>query len=332
MTDLTAVVDIDYIKYTAASAGETRTIKAYHPIDGVEFEAKTRTELWGHYLKKDKGILAEFNKKNGTDYKADELVVIDLQHPEPVQNILHTAKSMFESLLWNLKTNKYTAYIGKGESWRVGRSTILEYKGNRKEMLKPLLLDDVTEYLIKKYKPEIVEYYESDDKVVMDAYRDKSKVVCGVDKDYLGCDVLVFNPNKVDQGVIDCEGLGSLWLDSKGKVTGKGRIFFYHQVLSGDTSDNYAANSASDIEWGEKSSYKLLKDCQTDKEALAALKKGYQLIYPETKVIKSWKGNDIEVDWKYVLNENWDLARMLRWENDTVIGTDVLYKFGLLGD
>ena len=142
----------------------------------------------------------------------------------------------------------------------------------------------------------------------------------------------MFNPNKVDQGVIDCEGLGSLWLDSKGKVTGKGRIFFYHQVLSGDTSDNYAANSASDIEWGEKSSYKLLKDCQTDKEALEALKKGYQLIYPETKVIKSWKGKDIEVDWKYALNENWDLARMLRWENDTVIGTDVLDKFGLLGD
>ena len=332
MTDLTAVVDIDYIKYTAASAGETRTIKAYHPIDGVEFEAKTRTELWGHYLKKDKGILAEFNKKNGTDYKADELVVIDLQHPEPVQNILHTAKSMFESLLWNLKTNKYTAYIGKGESWRVGRSTILEYKGNRKEMLKPLLLDDVTEYLIKKYKPEIVEHLEADDKVVMDAYRDKSKVVCGVDKDYLGCDVLVFNPNKADQGVIDCSGYGGLWLDSKGDVTGKGRAFLYYQTLSQDDSDNYAANSASDVKWGSKSAYKALKDCTDDKEALEAVAESYKCLYPEPKLFTGWRGDEFEIDWKYVFNENFDLARMLRWENDVVVGTDVLDKFGLLGD
>ena len=43
-----------------------RSIKAYHKVTGDEFECKTRTELWGHYLKKDKGLLAEFNKKNGT--------------------------------------------------------------------------------------------------------------------------------------------------------------------------------------------------------------------------------------------------------------------------
>ena len=28
-----AVIDIDYVKYSAASVGEKRTIKAYHPIN-----------------------------------------------------------------------------------------------------------------------------------------------------------------------------------------------------------------------------------------------------------------------------------------------------------
>ena len=94
MTDLTAVVDIDYIKYTAASAGETRTIKAYHPIDGVEFEAKTRTELWGHYLKKDKAAkpINIDNAPPATGYHAIEKrlgsvkdrVQISAQHCIPV--------------------------------------------------------------------------------------------------------------------------------------------------------------------------------------------------------------------------------------------------------
>lgn len=326
----TAIIDIDFVKYAASSAGETRTIKAYHPIDGTEWSCKTRTALYGHWLKKSGGLLAEHNKKNGTDYTADELVITDIQTPELIQNVLHTAKSMVESGLYMLKTNKYHAYIGKGESWRVGRSTILEYKGNRKDSLKPLALDEVTEYLIKKFKPEVVTHLESDDRVVMDAYRDKSKVVLGVDKDFLGCDVLFFNPNKPNLGVVDCGGLGRLWLDSKGKVTGKGRLFFYHQILSNDSSDNYAANSASDLEWGEKSSYKILKDCKTDKEALEALKKGYQIIYPEPRIIKGWRGNDIEVDWKYVFNENWDLARMLRYEGDFVVGTSVMEKLKVI--
>ena len=333
MTDLTAVVDIDYIKYTAASAGETRTIKAYHPIDGVEFKAKTRTELWGHYLKKDKGILAEHNKKNGTDYKADELVVIDIQTPEPIQNVLHSAKSMFESALWQLKTNKYSAYIGKGDSFRVERSTILKYKGARAATLKPLLLGEVSDYLIKKYNPEIVTRLEADDRVVMDAYRNKDKCVVGVDKDYFGCDVQFFNVNQVEKGIQQCGGLGGLSLNTKGEVKGIGRMFFYHQVLSGDGSDNYKANSANpEYEWGDKSSYKLLKDCKTDKEAFEAMKTGYQMIYPEPRQIISWRGDEITVDWKYMFNENFDLARMLRWEGDVVVGTDVMRRLEVIDD
>ena len=53
-----AVIDIDYVKYSAASVGEKRSIRAYHPISGDEWLASNRTELYGHWQKKDKGILA----------------------------------------------------------------------------------------------------------------------------------------------------------------------------------------------------------------------------------------------------------------------------------
>lgn len=328
-----AVWDLDFVKYAVASKGEKRSIKAYHPISGDEFSCATRTELWGHYLKKNKGLLAEFNLKNGTEYRAEDLVVIDIQEPEPFSLVSNTVDGMFSKIMYQLKTKNYSAYIGEGKSFRVERSTILEYKGQRKDTLKPLHLEEVSNHLIKKYSPEVVTYYEADDRVVMDAYRNKSKCVVGVDKDYFGCDVLFFNANQVDKGIQDCSGLGSLYLNAKGEVKGSGRMFFYHQVLSGDSSDNYKANSANpEYEWGDKSSYKLLKDCKTDKEALEAIKQGYQLIYPEPRIISGWKGDEIEVDWLYCAEENFQMARMLRWENDVVSLKDVMTKFGVIND
>ncbi len=332
MTKLTSIFDYDLIAYRAASAGETRTIKAYHPITGDEWSCKTRTELYGHWQKKDKGLLAEHNKLNGTEYKADELVITDIQTPEKIANVLHTAKSMVESALYQLKTNKHICYIGVGESFRVERSTLIRYKGNRTGMIKPLALDEVTAYLTKKFSAIEVSGIEADDAVVMEAYRDKTKTVVAVDKDYLGTDVLLFNPNKPEQGTVDCSGYGSLWLDNKGAVTGKGRSFLYYQTLSQDDSDNYAANSASDVKWGSKSAYEALKDCTNDKEALQAIADSYKLLYPETKMFKGWRGDEFEIDWKYVFNENWDMARMLRWEGDVVVGTDVLLKLGVIND
>lgn len=325
----TAIFDFDIFKYKAASAGEKRTIHAIHNISGDEFKCKTRTQLYGHHLKKEGGLLAEFNKANNKDYRAEDFKIVDIQNPEPVQNILHTVKIMIESSLYALGTTKYNGYLGKGDSFRVERSTLLKYKGGRDNTLRPLLLDDVTEYISKKYKAETVTGLESDDWCTIDAYRDKSKVVVTSDKDAMGTDCLVYNPFAQD-GVIDCSGLGSLWLDGKGKVRGKGRLFFYFQVACGDSADDYKANCFSDIDWGEKSAYKVLKDCKTDEEALKAVVDCYKHLYPESKTIIGWRNDEFEITWDYVFDELWDMARMLRTPTDRVVGTDVLRKFNLL--
>ena len=56
MTNITAIIDIDYVKYASASVGEKRSIRAYHPLTGDEWTASNRTALYGHWQKKDKGI------------------------------------------------------------------------------------------------------------------------------------------------------------------------------------------------------------------------------------------------------------------------------------
>ena len=74
-----------------------------------------------------------------------------------------------------------------------------------------------------------------------------------------------------------------------------------------------------------------LDDLQlVSKEALQAVADSYKLLYPETKMFKGWRGDEFEIDWKYVFNENWDMARMLRWENDVVVGTDVMRSLNVL--
>ena len=50
-------------------------------------------------------------------------------------------------------------------------------------------------------------------------------------------------------------------------------------------------------------------------------------------MFKGWRGDEFEIDWKYVFNENWDMAHMLRKpEGDYIVGTDVMRKMGVIND
>lgn len=326
-----AILDIDYIKYAAASAGEKRQIKVVHKTSGREKIFKTRTEWYGHWKNKDGGALAEINKSRKTPFSVDDFEIIDEQIPEPIENVLHTSKVMVESVIKQTGAADFKSFMGQGDSFRVERSTLLKYKGTRTG-LKPLHLEAVSDYLIKKFNCEIVTGIESDDACVMAAYADSNSFVIGGDKDFYGCDISVFNVHHQDEGIVDCRGFGKLWLDDKGKVRGYGRKFLAWQCMAQDLSDNYAANCMSSKKWGDKAAFTLLSQKQTDKEVFEALVEGYKYLYPESKTVTGWRGDEIIIDWKYVLHENWDLARMLRWEGDVVNPFEVMDKLGVKYD
>ena len=52
----------------------------------------------------------------------------------------------------------------------------------------------------------------------------------------------------------------------------------------------------------------------------------FKLLYPEPKAIIGWRGNSINIDWEYAMNECFDMARMKRFIGDEVSASDVLYK------
>lgn len=336
----TLLFDYDPILYAAGAVGEKRTIKVIHKQSGDEYEFKTRSEFWGHWKAKAGGWLADYNKGKDSPRLPDEFDVIDIQTPEPLENCLHTIKAMIGGVTEAIGVSSYYGYSGKGKVFREDISTILKYKGNRDNNLRPLHLDALKEYLVKHHACEIVESIEADDACSIDSYNayqvwkksksDKDKLVLAyVDKDYLQCAGHMYNTNTCAP-ICSYEGFGWLKENDKGEVKGRGRLWLMQQVLSLDSSDNYAANSASDMKWGEKSSYKLLKDCTNDKQAFEALVKGYKTLYPAPKKIIGWRGDEIEIDWLYVLTENFNLAKMLRSRDEKPTNVkDVLNKLGV---
>lgn len=323
------VYDLDSVKYAVAGVGEKRSIIVTHKTTGRTKEFDTRTEFWGRGRKHTGGWLAELNKGRDSPFLADEFEIIDVQTPDPISNVLHSAKLTVERNIAASKADKVDFFIGKGDSFRVERSTLLGYKQQRLKMAKPIHLDEVTDYLTRKFKAEVVTHYEVDDRVVMETYKQPNKFVIALDKDTYSCPVKFFNVNRPQDGIVNCDCFGELYLNGKEEVKGKGRMHLYYQICSLDNSDNYKAHCFSDVYWGQKSAYEALKDATNDKEALIAMKDIFQKLYPEPKTVTGWRGNEILVDWQYVMNEMWDMARMQRWPSDFIIGTEVLTNMGI---
>ena len=326
-----AIVDGDAFKYAAAYVGEKRSIVATHKTEGWSEEAKSRTAFWGHWKKRQGGWLAEANKNRTSPWHPDEFEIEDISTPEPLANVLHTAKSLVDGILEASNAETYEFYMGKGDSFRVELSTLLKYKGNRDDLVKPYHLDDVTEYLAKRYKAEFITGIEADDMVNIRCYREPNHFAIGEDKDYWGCPINFFDINRQERGIVNCNKLGHLFLDKKKEVRGEGRIHFYWQMISQDDVDNYKANCFSETEFGKMGAFYALENCKTDKECFQVMVDTFKMLYPEKQVVKGWRGDDIEIDWMYVMQEMFQMAHMKRSvDEEPKLIKPILDKMGVI--
>jgi hypothetical protein len=311
------VFDLDYMKHSIAAVCETRSVIVTHKKSGDMKEFLNRTEFWGSAPKYQGGWLGALNKERLAADKGpllpEHFLIEDKQELHMSTSKMHDiVDEHIQGVCATLGTSKYHGYIGKGASWRVEASTLIEYKGNRKGALKPLMMDDIEKHLKRKHNAKEVTELEADDWAVIDTVGKANRALVGVDKDYNGVDgIVLFNPDTMEKP-LQIAGLGKLWIDEKNKVRGMGRKWFYLQVLSGDSADNYCANSACDTKWGDKSAFKLLAPCNTDAECWDAMIVGYKKLYPEMKTFTGWRGDELMIDARYVLKENCTLAWMLR--------------------
>jgi len=133
------------------------------------------------------------------------------------------ADDFMAAILKESKTTETLIAFSSGRNFRFG--VLPTYKHNRKDIAKPALLQEIQKYLKTAYPTVEIPTLEGDDVIGIYATLEPSKyVICSIDKDLLQIPGVHYNWRK----------------QLKTKVNRKdGDLWFYRQVLTGDTTDGY---------------------------------------------------------------------------------------------
>lgn len=319
MIESMVAVDCDLVSFKAAAACETRTIDVY---DG-EFSL-------GNYP--NRTAFKKYLTTTFPDKTIDDFQIKDKQEVESVANCLHTVKVMLNGIREACGVNHIKAIVQGEGNFRDDLLLPSKYKGNRDGTIRPILLSDCKSYITRQYDHEYANGQESDDVCSTYAYKGfkERKVIiqASTDKDANHNVGLLYNWDKMSKPEL-IQGFGTLVRDAKGKVSGKGRKWFYHQILFGDRADNYCPYELSGQRFGEKSSFDVLDFLTTDKECWQAIYDTYTKWYPTAFEYTAWNGEKVKADAVQMMQLYIDCAHMRRWENDRLNVVDILDKMGV---
>ena len=162
-----------------------------------------------------------------------------------------------EVVFVQLECKDYKAYItGKG-NFRNEIAVTEPYKGNRKDMKKPIHYDAIRKHLVEKLGAVLIEGMEADDAIAIEATNmGNQAIIVSIDKDLDQVAGLHYNFVKQELYEITPE---------------EGMLNFYKQILTGDRVDNIIGIKGV----GPVKAAKLLKDCKTEKEMFDVCVKAY---------------------------------------------------------
>lgn len=335
----TLVIDFDALLFKACCAVEKRSVKIINKITQEEFVRPNISSFWG----RGKSIgaeLLEINKSRTTPYEKDDFIIADIQEVEDFDIACSIVKGTIKKYCHHLNTTTWYGYVGGQGNFRETEATLIPYKQNRSELIKPLYYDQMKDYLVNTLGVESVHNREVDDQISTDCYSayrvwvktksNKDKIIGVVeDKDYRGNPGWFYYPERDFEEFL-IEDFGSLVCD-EGVILGQGRLWKYYQFF-GDKTDGFSANYHSKVKFGDKSAYKALKDCHTDKMCLESIIQTYKMLYPEPFEIVNFRGDLVEVNYFNMLQENILFAHLERWEGDRINLKTLLDNLGVKYD
>ena len=142
------------------------------------------------------------------------------------------------------------------------------YKAGRAE--KPVHYKAARELLLNEFNAEEIHGYEADD--ALGIYQNNNTIAVHIDKD------INMIPGKhldwVNMEFYDCQfNLGTVTYNKeKKKAVGRGRKWFYHQLLTGDATDNIPGVPG----FGDKTAYTALEGIDNEKECAIMVLSLYQ--------------------------------------------------------
>lgn len=212
-----------------------------------------------------KKMLKERGKELDVDYTLESYPIVeDVSHCILIiKNTLKRLSKYGELKLWLTASDHSNFRYGiietegpRGMGYKAGRPP------------RPVHYQAARDYLINKCGAEEIHGYEADDALCM--YQTEDTIATHIDKDINM--VVGKHLNWVTMEFYESpEGLGTLELNEKRKVVGRGLKFFYHQLLTGDATDNIPGVKG----FGPISAFKVLDECLTEGECRAIVNSIY---------------------------------------------------------
>ena len=323
-----AVIDSDRLCFAAASSIEDRFIRVTHTPSGREKIFKTKTEFKGRGTKTLGGWLGKTNderiEKQLEPFPLEDFTIEEDREVGKAHFAYPRVDAMIKNILHKCGTEQYILYLGEGENMRHPKATINPYKGNRQDLIKPLKLKEVRDYMVESHGAINIlpcpdhSNYEADDWVSIMAYTDDKYIQVSTDKDSPQTEGWILNPDKMEEPFyIPRDGVGKVWTDSSGKVRAYGLKSFCLQWITSDNVDNIKPRSLCSAKFGEKKALALLDPSETAEELIEACLKKYIEWYPKPVNYKHWDTQeDLVGTWETISDEMGILLWMLREEDD----------------
>ncbi len=165
--------------------------------------------------------------------------------PSPVEEVNERVDTLIKDICAAVyATEPPKIYLTGFGNFRFEIAKKRAYKGNRKQ-IKPYHYKYIKAYLQSQWDAEVVDGMEADDALCIEQSSrigQRDTIICSRDKDLKQCPGFHYTWECGKQGSWGpawVDGIGSLELKGPKTLTGTGSLFFYSQILTGDSTDTY---------------------------------------------------------------------------------------------
>lgn len=160
-SELTLLVDGDILLYRMGFSCEYTTYSVLSKEGEVLEEAKGKTGM--------KKLIEAYPDHN----------IVPNRVVEPVENALHTVNLTLDNMISKFQANTVRVFLSGHNNFRNEVYPI--YKANRIDQARPVLYQDIRQYLIKAWSAEVINGMEADD--ALGIHQTDSTIICTIDKD-----------------------------------------------------------------------------------------------------------------------------------------------------
>lgn len=369
-------MDSDNMIYRACSNMETKYIEVQHNTEDVYIELKGIREFKGQTklissvswlgVENEKRKIKKLPEWEVKDFTITPKSKLIMEYSKALEQAKIQVHKQLKDIRLQFGVPKIDMLLGEGGTFRNKLPLCKPYKGNRTEMLRPILLKDLRKWAVDEMGAEMAvprvdgEMVECDDlceywaSIGFQHYRKTgvfSYVCISSDKDSLGNPKYYINPDKhsgkdnplrgefkypqamlieaTDKG---CGGIDLLSGSTKKEIKGYGlKWIVYQAILGEDSADFYSAikHLGRKFSYGEVSAYEDLLPLKTPKEVLQKAVDVMAELLPYGVQYTDHTGKEWDVPTLEYCNTYFAVAYMLRSPTDTMTFTKLCNAFGV---